>query len=184
MIYSAAMSCAQTTLTAEDLSKAVDLLASKIHEANPQGGYALVGLRSRGDEVAERILQQLAARVIEVPMGVLDISLYRDDLAHLNFNPKLQSSEINFPVDGAHIIIVDDVLFTGRTVRSAMDALMDYGRPAKIELATLIDRGHRELPFAPTYTGVELKTDRLDYVEVKLQLTDGEDAVEVTKNTA
>ena len=170
-------------LSAEDLSKAVDRLVSEIHEANPEGGYALVGLRSRGDEVAERILKQLDARGVSVPMGVLDISLYRDDLAHLNFNPKLQSSEINFPIDGAHVIIVDDVLFTGRTVRSAIDALMDYGRPAKVELATLIDRGHRELPFAPDYTGVDIETDRMDYVDVKLMQTDGVDAVEVIKNT-
>ncbi len=170
-------------LSAEDLTKAVDRLVTGIHEANPEGNYALVGLRSRGDEVAERILKQLAARGVTVPMGVLDISLYRDDLAHLNFNPKLQSSEINFAVDGTHVIIVDDVLFTGRTVRSAIDALMDYGRPAKIELATLIDRGHRELPFAPDYTGVEIETDRMDYVDVKLMNTDGVDAVEIIKNT-
>lgn len=173
------MSC---SLNESDISEAVDRLVEGIHGANPAGGYALVGLRSRGDEVAERILQQLAALGIEVPMGVLDISLYRDDLAHLSNNPKLQGSEIPFAVDGTHIIIVDDVLFTGRTVRSAIDALMDYGRPAKVELATLIDRGHRELPFSPNYTGVVLDTDRLDYVDVKLKNTDGEDAVEVTKN--
>ena len=174
------MSC---SLNESDISKAVNRLVEEIHGANPEGGYALVGLRSRGDEVAERILQQLAAHGSDVPMGVLDISLYRDDLAHLSNNPKLQGSEIPFAVDGAHIIIVDDVLFTGRTVRSAIDALMDYGRPAKVELATLIDRGHRELPFAPNYTGVVLDTDRLDYVDVKLKNTDGEDAVEVTKNS-
>ncbi|NWK54795.1 bifunctional pyr operon transcriptional regulator/uracil phosphoribosyltransferase PyrR [Verrucomicrobiaceae bacterium N1E253] len=171
-------------LNAGDLSSAVDRLVTAILSANSDGQFALVGLRSRGDEVAERILEQLASRGIEVPMGVLDISLYRDDLAHLNFNPKLQSSEIDFPVDGTHIIIVDDVLFTGRTVRSAIDALMDYGRPAKIELATLIDRGHRELPFAPDYTGVFLETERMDYVDVRLVQTDGEDAVMVTKNPA
>lgn len=176
------MSCTSTSLTAEDLSKAVDRLVSAIHESNPAGDYALVGLRSRGDEVAERILKQLAERGVEVPMGVLDISLYRDDLAHLNFNPKLQSSEISFPVDGAHIIIVDDVLFTGRTVRSAIDALMDYGRPAKVELACLIDRGHRELPFASDYTGVRLETQRMDYVDVRLEKTDGADEVTVTRD--
>lgn len=176
------MSVPTANLNAGDISSATTRLVSEIHEANPDGAYALVGLRSRGDEVAERIISQLAARGIEVPLGVLDISLYRDDLAHLNFNPKLQSSEINFPVDGAHIIIVDDVLFTGRTVRSAIDALMDYGRPAKIELATLIDRGHRELPFAPDYTGVVLETARMDYVDVRLLKTDGEDSVTVTQN--
>ena len=174
------MSC---SLNESDISTAVDRLVEEIHGANPDGGYALVGLRSRGDEVAERILKQLSALGSEVPMGVLDISLYRDDLAHLSNNPKLQGSEIPFTVDGTHIIIVDDVLFTGRTVRSAIDALMDYGRPAKIELATLIDRGHRELPFAPNYTGVVLDTERLDYVDVKLKNTDGMDAVEVTRNS-
>ncbi len=167
-----------------DIVRAVDRLATHLYHANPKGGYVLVGLRSRGDEVAERIQKKLSERGVDILMGVLDISLYRDDLAHLNSNPKLQSSEIPFEVDGAHIIIVDDVLFTGRTVRSAIDALMDYGRPAKIELATLIDRGHRELPFAPTYTGVELETDRMDYVDVKLKKTDGVDAVEVIKNSS
>jgi pyrimidine operon attenuation protein/uracil phosphoribosyltransferase len=165
-----------------DIVRAIDRLATQIYHHNPKGGYALVGLRSRGDEVAERILKRLANRGIKAPMGVLDISLYRDDLAHLKTNPKLQSSEIPFEVDGAHLIIVDDVLFTGRTVRSAIDALMDYGRPAKIELASLIDRGHRELPFFATYAGFELKTDRMDYVDVKLKQTDGEDVVEVIKN--
>lgn len=170
-------------LTADDLCQALDRLAKMIHDANRQGDFALVGLRSRGDEVAERLLQRLSKLGSDVPMGVLDISLYRDDLAHLSNNPKLKESDIPFSVDGAHIIIVDDVLFTGRTVRAAIDAIMDYGRPAKIELATLIDRGHRELPFASNYTGVELSTERMDYVDVKLQQTDGEDAVCVSKNT-
>ena len=171
------------TLKDTEIVRAVDRLTTNIYHENPKGGYVLVGLRSRGDEVAERILNRLSDRGIEIPMGVLDISLYRDDFAHLNCNPKLQGSDIPFTVDGAHIIIVDDVLFTGRTVRSAIDALMDYGRPAKIELATLIDRGHRELPFFATYTGVVLETERMDYVDVKLKRTDGVDAVEVIKNS-
>ena len=115
-------------------------------------------------------------------MGILDISLYRDDLAHLSSNPKLQGSELPFAVDKARIILVDDVIFTGRTVRAAIDALMDYGRPAKIELAVLIDRGHRELPFAPGYVGIDMDTQRLDYVDVKLKNTDGVDSVEVIQN--
>lgn len=169
-------------LTEADIARAVQRLASEIRERNPESGFVLVGLRSRGDEVAERILAHLTAEGAEVPMGVLDISLYRDDLAHLKSNPKLEASEIPFAVDGAHIIIVDDVLFTGRTVRAAIDALMDYGRPAKVELAALIDRGHRELPFAPDYVGVKLETRRMDYVDVKLKNTDGEDCVEVTEH--
>jgi len=171
-----------TTLNEEDINQGIDRLASLIRQANPEGGVVLVGVRSRGDEVAERILVQLAAAGIEIPMGVLDISLYRDDLAHLSSNPKLQGSELPFAVDGAHVILVDDVLFTGRTVRAAIDALMDYGRPARVELAVLIDRGHRELPFAPSYVGIELETQRLDYIDVKLKRTDGVDLVEVTQH--
>ncbi|MCP5535469.1 MAG: bifunctional pyr operon transcriptional regulator/uracil phosphoribosyltransferase PyrR [Akkermansiaceae bacterium] len=170
------------TLTEADISEGVEKLTGMIRMGNPKGDFALVGVRSRGDEVAERILSQLAEAGIKVPMGILDISLYRDDLAHLNSNPKLQGSELPFAVDGARVILVDDVLFTGRTVRAAIDALMDYGRPAKIELAVLIDRGHRELPFAPDYVGIKLETKRLDYVDVKLKRTDGLDQVEVTEN--
>ncbi|PID80859.1 bifunctional pyr operon transcriptional regulator/uracil phosphoribosyltransferase [bacterium DOLZORAL124_64_63] len=169
-------------LTEADIAAGVEKLARLVREGRPDGDFALVGIRSRGDEVAERILGKLAESGVEVPMGVLDISLYRDDLAHLSANPKLKGSEIPFPIDGAHIVLVDDVLFTGRTIRAAIDALTDYGRPAKVELAVLIDRGHRELPFAPDYVGIRLETERLDYVEVKLRQTDGEDSVSVTEN--
>lgn len=169
-------------LTEADIAAGVEKLARLVREGRPDGDFALVGIRSRGDEVAERILGKLAESGVEVPMGVLDISLYRDDLAHLSANPKLKGSEIPFPIDGAHIVLVDDVLFTGRTIRAAIDALTDYGRPAKVELAVLIDRGHRELPFAPDYVGIHLETERLDYVEVKLRQTDGEDSVSVTEN--
>ena len=97
-----------------------------------------------------------------------------------DLSPKLQSSEIDFPVDKSHIILVDDVLFTGRTIRAALDALFDYGRPASVQLAVLIDRGHRELPVAPNYVGKILETNRLDHVLVRLKNTDGEDALEIT----
>lgn len=176
------MSC---KLNESDISAGIEKLANDIlqrNEKSSESSYVLVGLRSRGDEVAERIKVRLDEAGVDVPLGVLDISLYRDDLAHLSANPKLQGSEIPFSVDGAHIIIIDDVLFTGRTVRSSIDAIMDYGRPAKIELAVLIDRGHRELPFAPDYVGVTLETQRLDYVDVKLLKTDGVDLVEVTES--
>ena len=169
-------------LNESDIVNGVSKLVSLISEKNQVKDYVLIGVRSRGDEVAERILVELSAKGIDIPMGVIDISLYRDDLAHLNSNPKLQSSEIPFSVDGAHIIIVDDVLFTGRTTRAAIDSIMDYGRPAKIELAVLIDRGHRELPFAPDYVGIKLETQRLDYVDVKLKKTDGTDHVEVSES--
>lgn len=171
-----------TTLTETDISNGIDTIADQIKQANPNSQFVLVGVRSRGDEVAARILERLSNTGLEVPLGILDISLYRDDLAHLSSNPKLQGSDLPFAVDKAKIILVDDVLFTGRTVRAAIDAIMDYGRPSEIELAVLIDRGHRELPFAPNYVGIQLETQRLDYVDVKLKETDGIDFVEVTRN--
>jgi len=167
------------TLSTDDIAAGVEKLAEAICIANPDKPIALVGIRSRGDEVAERLLTHLSSDDRELQFGVLDISLYRDDLEHLHSNPKLQESDIPFPVDGAHIILVDDVLFTGRTIRAALDALSDYGRPAKVELAVLIDRGHRELPIHADYTGIVLETERLDHVHVSLEGTDGEDIVRV-----
>jgi phosphoribosylamine--glycine ligase len=167
------------TLDANRIHEGVEALAHAIRNANPDGLISLVGIRSRGDEVAERLLNHLSEEDRELNFGVLDISLYRDDFEHLRENPKLQESDIPFTVDGAHIILVDDVLFTGRTIRAALDALSDYGRPAKVELAVLIDRGHRELPIHANYTGIRLETDRHDHVHVSLEGTDGEDSVKV-----
>lgn len=169
-------------INAAEMEASIQRLADEIYQAYPDGNYVLVGIRSRGDEVAERIQALLSQKGSQVELGVLDISLYRDDLAHLKSNPKLQASELPFSLEGEHVIIVDDVLFTGRTMRAALDALMDYGRPAKVELAVLIDRGHREFPFLANYVGISLETKRMDYVEVKLKKTDGQDQVTVTKN--
>jgi pyrimidine operon attenuation protein/uracil phosphoribosyltransferase len=154
-------------------------LAEQIFIAADGGGIDLVGIRSRGDEVAERVFGLLKEKGAQVRLGVLDISLYRDDYEHLNSNPTLQSSEIDFPVDGSHVVLVDDVIFTGRTIRAALDALFDYGRPAKVDLAVLIDRGHREIPIEPRFVGETLKTDRMDRVDVSLQKTDGKELVEI-----
>ncbi len=163
------------------IGEAVDSLIGQIRVTAERGRVAIVGIRSRGDEVAERVCAALEEAGIEHHYGMLDISLYRDDLSHLAENPKLQTSEIPFQMDGAHIILVDDVLFTGRTIRAALDALTDYGRPARIQLACLIDRGHRELPVQPDYVGATLETARMDHVLVRLKNTDGEDAVELVK---
>jgi pyrimidine operon attenuation protein/uracil phosphoribosyltransferase len=168
-------------LTADDIAAGVERLAKAIREKNGDQPIALVGIRSRGDEVAERILTMLSEEDRELAFGVLDISLYRDDFEHLHENPRLQESDITFPVDGAHIILVDDVLFTGRTIRAALDALSDYGRPAKVELAVLIDRGHREMPIQPDYVGIVLDTRRQDRVMVSLLGTDGVDQVQVVE---
>ena len=167
-------------LDPQAISTAVARLADQIFEACPDGKIDLVGIRSRGDEVAERVFALLEEKGAQVRLGVLDISLYRDDFEHLHQNPKLQSSEIDFPVDNSHVILVDDVIFTGRTIRAALDAIFDYGRPASVKLAVLIDRGHRELPVAPNFVGANLETNRMDHVLVRLKNTDGEDAVEIT----
>src|SRR6478735_1517331 len=116
------------TLGPEDIEQGIDILAAAIRARTAGEPIALVGIRSRGDEVAERVCNRLAEDDRELSMGILDISLYRDDYEHLRENPKLQESDIPFTVDGAHIILVDDVLFTGRTIRAALDALSDYGR--------------------------------------------------------
>lgn len=169
------------TLTAEDITAGVERLAAAIREKHNGRPIALVGIRSRGDEVAERILTLLSEDEWDLSFGVLDISLYRDDFEHLHENPLLQESDITFTVDGAHIILVDDVLFTGRTIRAALDALSDYGRPAKVELAVLIDRGHREMPIQPDYVGIALDTQRLDHVLVSLEGADGHDEVRIVQ---
>lgn len=169
------------TLSAEDIAKAVETLAESIRARTEGKAIALVGIRSRGDEVAERLCNLLADEDRELDLGILDISLYRDDFEHLHENPKLQESDIPFTVDGAHIILVDDVLFTGRTIRAALDALSDWGRPGCVELATLIDRGHREMPIQPDYVGLVLETNRLDHVYVSLENTDGKDFIEVVE---
>jgi pyrimidine operon attenuation protein/uracil phosphoribosyltransferase len=165
----------------DDIEQGIVALAAAIRERTAGKAIALVGIRSRGDEVAERLCNRLAEEDRELELGVLDISLYRDDYEHLHENPKLQESDIPFTVDGAHIILVDDVLFTGRTIRAALDALSDYGRPAKVELAVLIDRGHREMPVQPDYVGIHLETSRLDHVLVSLEAADGEDKIEIVE---
>ena len=171
------------TLTAEDIAAGVERLAAAIREKHLGRPIALVGIRSRGDEVAERVLTLLSVEDDwELSFGVLDISLYRDDFEHLRENPLLQESDIGFSVEGAHIILVDDVLFTGRTIRAALGALSDYGRPSKVELAVLIDRGHREMPVQPDYVGITLDTRRLDHVWVSLEGMDGKDEVRIVEN--
>jgi pyrimidine operon attenuation protein / uracil phosphoribosyltransferase len=172
----------QKTLTAEDIAAGVERLASAILEKHRGQPIALVGIRSRGDEVAERVLTILSQEdEWELSFGVLDISLYRDDFEHLHENPRLQESDIGFQVEGAHIILVDDVLFTGRTIRAALDALSDYGRPGKVELAVLIDRGHREMPIQPDFVGITLDTRRLDHVLVSLEGADDLDQIQIVE---
>lgn len=166
-------------MDAAALSRALTRMAHEIIEAN-RGvtGLALVGIRTRGVPLARR-LQQAIERIEgqQVPVGVLDITLYRDDLTTIAQQPVVRSTQIPFSVDGKNIVLVDDVLYTGRTVRAALDALIDLGRPARIQLAVLIDRGHRELPIRADFVGKNVPTARAEMVQVRLTETDGEDRV-------
>ena len=138
----------------------------------------LVGVRTRGVPLAERLAAELA-RVsgADVPVGALDITLYRDDLGRTHSWPVLRGTEIPFDIEAADVVLVDDVLFTGRTVRAALNAVCDLGRPASVRLAVLVDRGHRELPIRADVVGLELATGRDDHVQVRLQPADADDEI-------
>jgi pyrimidine operon attenuation protein / uracil phosphoribosyltransferase len=143
---------------------------------------ALVGIQTRGVIVARRIAAQLrAAWNIAVPVGVLDITLYRDDVHAIADQPEVKETEIPFDMEDRPVVLVDDVLYTGRTVRSAMNALIDYSRPGNIRLAVLIDRGLRELPIGADYVGLSIATQKDDVVDVNLKETDDEDSVRLRK---
>ncbi|KRT69901.1 MAG: bifunctional pyrimidine operon regulatory protein/uracil phosphoribosyltransferase [candidate division NC10 bacterium CSP1-5] len=144
----------------------------------------LVGLRSRGVDLARRLSERLKEiDGVDVPVGALDITLYRDDLGKGGPQPAVRRTEIPFSIENKKVILVDDVLFTGRTVRAAMDGLMDLGRPRTIQLAVLVDRGHRELPIRADYVGKNVPTARTEQVQVMLQEEDGVDRVVILENT-
>jgi len=143
------------------------------------GGLTFVGIRSRGVPLAKRLAQRVAelAGSAPIPVGALDITLYRDDLTMIALHPIMKGTDIPFSIDGASVVLVDDVLFTGRTVRAALQELIDLGRPDRIELAVLVDRGHRELPIRADYVGKTVTTARDENVQVQLQELDGTDRV-------
>ena len=167
-------------MDAGEVRRALARMAHEIVEHNPnRPDLALVGIRSRGVPLARRLaglIGEIESRPAP-PVGVLDITLYRDDLAGPGPHPAVRRSEVPFDVSGRVLILVDDVLYTGRTVRAALDALMDLGRPDRIQLAVLVDRGHRELPIRPDYVGKVVPTARREQVEVRLEEVDGEDRV-------
>ena len=170
-------------LDAASIDRLLTRIAHEILERNKSlKGIVLVGIRARGVPLAQRLAARLGA--IEghpPPVGLLDINLYRDDLSRIAEHPVLRRTEIPYNIDDAVVILVDDVLFTGRTVRAALDALMDLGRPRQIQLAVLVDRGHRELPVRADYVGKNLPTAESERVEVRLTETDGEDEVVIVK---
>jgi pyrimidine operon attenuation protein/uracil phosphoribosyltransferase len=170
-------------LDRDDLRRALVRIAHEIVEANQdRGRLALVGIHSRGAVMARRLralIEELTGA--PVPLGEVDITFYRDDVGSrpIGDQPVVHSSRIDFPLEGTTVVLVDDVLFTGRTVRAATEALFDYGRPGRVQLAVLVDRGHRELPIRPDFVGKNLPTSRDQRVHVCLEESDGVDEVEI-----
>ena len=165
-------------LSAEDMRRAITRIAHEIVERN-QGieGLVLAGIRTRGTPLAHRLAERIAdIEARNVPVGALDIGLYRDDIAS-GSPPVVHSTEIPQDVDSRKLVLVDDVLFTGRTIRAALDALIDFGRPKQVQLAVLVDRGHRELPIRADYVGKNIPTTLREQVQVRLTEVDGRDEV-------
>jgi pyrimidine operon attenuation protein/uracil phosphoribosyltransferase len=172
-----------TVMSSDDVSRTLKRISHEILEANGGGEHvALVGIVTRGNIIAATIaknIEQIEGH--QVPVGTLDISLYRDDVA-TKLSPVLHRSDVPFTVEDKTIVLIDDVLFTGRTIRAAMDAVMDFGRPYAIQLAVLVDRGHRELPIRADYVGKNVPSAYAERVRVKLQDFDGETAVEIVSS--
>ena len=169
-------------LDGPSIERTLTRMAHEILEKNKGvHGLALIGIQTRGVILARRVekaIQTIAG--YSVPMGILDINLYRDDLTRVSEQPVIRKTEINFDLNGQTIVLVDDVLYTGRTIRSALDALVDFGRPKKIQLAVLIDRGHRELPIRADFVGKNIPTSEEETVHVLLNETDKKEEVMVS----
>lgn len=163
------------------MERSIHRMAHEIIEQNRGlANICLVGIRSRGVPLARRLSDYL--RLIEgqeIPVGILDITLYRDDLTTIAHQPVIKGSQLDFPIEDSIIVLADDVLYTGRTVRAAIDALLDFGRPKQIQLAVLIDRGHRELPIKADYVGKNVPTSAEEIIKVEFEETDEKDRVSI-----
>jgi pyrimidine operon attenuation protein / uracil phosphoribosyltransferase len=170
-------------LNEQGIDRALTRIAHEIVERNKGAeNLVLIGIRSRGVHLARRLASRLKEiEGVEVPVGALDITLYRDDIGEEGFHATLRRTDISFPVADKAVILVDDVLYTGRTIRAALDGIIDLGRPRLIQLAVLIDRGHRELPIRADYVGKNLPTARSEDVQVMLQEEDGKNSVALSK---
>jgi pyrimidine operon attenuation protein/uracil phosphoribosyltransferase len=166
-------------MSASEIDRTLVRLAHEILEKTKDlEKLAFIGIRRRGAPLAERLAAKIEAlEKRAIPVGILDINLYRDDLSTIGFKPQLNDKQIDFSVEGLQIILMDDVLYTGRTVRAALDALFDHGRPAIVQLLVLIDRGHRELPIEASFVGRHVQTTAREIVEVKLREIDNDEQV-------
>jgi pyrimidine operon attenuation protein/uracil phosphoribosyltransferase len=166
-------------MTAEEIERALERMAAEIAASEPATDTVmLVGIRTRGVPLAHRLAEILRRRYArDLPVGVLDITFYRDDLSRIAPNPVVRTSVLPRDITGRVIVLVDDVLYTGRTIRAALDHLMDYGRPDRVRLAVLVDRGHRELPIHADFVGRVIPTERTEIIKVMLREVDGEDRV-------
>ncbi len=173
----------RTVLREDDVQRALTRIAHEIAERNPDtSALAVVGIHRRGAFLAQRVRGLLEDLLeLEIPLGDLDIGFYRDDVSSRPDAPVVHASHIDFDVTARTIVVVDDVLFTGRTVRAAIEALFDYGRPDRVQLAVLADRGHRELPIRPDYVGKNLPTSTSEHVYVRVSELDGVDEVAIAK---
>jgi pyrimidine operon attenuation protein/uracil phosphoribosyltransferase len=173
-------------MTPDDIRRTLARIAHEIIEQNKTTSHLiLVGMRTRGVPLAKRLAANITNfEKSSIPVGALDISLYRDDLSSLDPQPVVQRTDIPTSIDGKSIVLVDDVLYTGRSTRAAMDALIDLGRPLLIQLAVLIDRGHREMPIRPDYVGKNIPSSRHEEIQVHLVETDGVDEVVIVNQDA
>lgn len=167
----------------EQVNRSITRIAHEILERNRGAKkIALVGIRTRGEDLSKRIAKKInEIESIDVPLGVVDITLYRDDITNSAEQPLVRGTNLPFDVDNNYVVLIDDVLFTGRTVRAALDAIIDFGRPKGVQLAVLVDRGHRELPIRADYVGKNISTERKQLVEVCLTEKDNEDSVYLSK---
>jgi pyrimidine operon attenuation protein/uracil phosphoribosyltransferase len=174
----------KVVMTREDIRRSLARIAHEIMERNKTvENLVLVGMRTRGVPLARRLAANMENfEGLKIPVGALDISFYRDDLSLLNVQPTVQHTDITVSIDDRFVVLVDDVLYTGRSTRAAMDALIDLGRPQSIQLAVLIDRGHRELPIRPDYVGKNIPSSRDEEIQVRLIEVDGVDEVVIIRN--
>ena len=187
---SAVEASGKTLLDADALARTLSRIAHEIIEANPSlDEIALVGIQTRGVPLAQRLARLIEERAGLAPeLGAVDITFYRDDVrvrggeAPLHAQPLVRETQLDFPLDGRTVVLVDDVLYTGRTIRAAIEALFDYGRPSRVQLAVIVDRGHRELPIRPDYVGKNLPTARSERIQVQLVEVDEVDRILLVPN--